>query len=149
MSITDRVHEEVAKAMKARDAERLSALRTLLAALQVEAKSAKGGALDEQAELAVLRRERKRRAEAAEAYRGAGREESALAEEFEMSLIDSYLPAQMADAELAEIVDAAVTDSGAASAKEVGKVMSVVMPKVKGRADGKRVSAAVRERLGA
>jgi uncharacterized protein YqeY len=97
----------------------------------------------------VLQRERKKRLEAAEAYAEAGREEQAEAERFEAELIEGYLPQQLSDEELAELVDATVADTGATEQRQMGQVMSALMPKVGGRADGKRVSAAVRERLGA
>ena len=92
----------------------------------------------------MLQRERKRRLEAAEAYRDGGRAEAADAEQREAELIASYLPEQLSDDELSAIVGDAVAESGASSPQEMGKVMAAVMPKVKGRADGKRVSAAVR-----
>jgi uncharacterized protein YqeY len=97
----------------------------------------------------VLRRERKKRLEAAEAFRKGGRPDAAEAEEAEARVIDAYLPEQLSDDELAALVGTAVEEAGAESPKEMGKVMSIVMPKVEGRADGKRVSQAVRERLGA
>jgi uncharacterized protein len=95
----------------------------------------------------VLQRERKRRLEAAEAYRDGGRDDQAAAEEREAEIISSYMPEQLSDDELAAIVGDAVAESGASSPNEMGKVMGLVMPKVKGRADGRRVSAAVKERL--
>lgn len=98
-------------------------------------------------EAAVLQRERKRRVEAAEAYAEAGREDLADAERREAAIVDQYLPRQLSDDELAAIVGDAVARSGATSPKEMGKVMSLVMPELKGRADGKRVSAIVREKL--
>jgi uncharacterized protein YqeY len=98
-------------------------------------------------EVEVLQRERKRRLEAAEAYREGGRTDLAQGEEREAEIIASYMPEQLSDGELAAIVGDAVAESGASSPKEMGKVMGLVMPKVKGRADGKRVSAAVKERL--
>jgi len=94
-----------------------------------------------------LQRERKRRLEAAEAYRDGGRGDAAEAEEREAEVISSYLPEQLSDQELSEIVGNAVAESGASSPQEMGKVMGLVMPHVKGRADGKRVSAAVKEML--
>jgi uncharacterized protein YqeY len=100
-------------------------------------------------EVAVLQRERKKRNEAADAYADAGREEQAQAERFEAELIEGYLPQQLSDEELAALVEAAVEKTGANEQKQMGQVMSALMPKVGGRADGKRVSAAVRERLGA
>ncbi len=128
--------------MKARDRDRAAALRMVVDVLQ---KDAKLGAGDE---VAVLQRERKKRVEAAEAYEGAGREEQAAAERFEAGLIESYLPQQLSDEELEAIVDSAVAETGATGQRQMGQVMSAVMPKVGGSADGKRVSAAVRKKLG-
>jgi uncharacterized protein len=132
----------VRTAMKARDRERASALRMVVDVLQQDAKLGKGD------EVAVLQRERKKRVEAAEAYEGAGRVEQAAAERFEAGLIDGYLPQQLSDQELGELVDAALAESGASEQRQMGQVMSALMPKLGGRADGKRVSAAVREKLG-
>jgi uncharacterized protein len=148
VTITERVQSDMAEAAKARDQQRLKALRLLLDSLKKEAKDARGE-LDEQGEIAVLKRERKRRVEAAEAFRGAGRDEAADAEQAEVEVIDAYLPEQISDDDLAAIVSAAVDETGAQSPGEIGKVMSAVMPKLGGRADGKRVSALVREKLGA
>ena len=146
MTITERVQSDLAAAAKARDQVRLAALRLVLDALRKEAKEARRE-LDEQQEIAVLKRERKRRAEAAEAYRGGGRAELAEKEEAEGALIDEYLPEQLSDEELEGIVSEALAETGAASAKEMGKVMSAVMAKVGGRADGRRVSELVRSKL--
>ena len=127
--------------MKVGERERVSALRLVADALQ---KDAKEGGDDE---MAVLRRERKRRLEAAQAYREGGSDERASAEETEAEVISSYLPAELSDEELAELVASAIEESGAAGPEDMGKAMGAVMPRVEGRADGKRVSAAVRERL--
>jgi uncharacterized protein len=143
MSVLEQVQDDVRTAMKARDRERAAALRLVVDVLQQDAKLGKGD------EVAVLQRERKKRVEAAEAYEGAGRTEQAAAERFEAELIEGYLPQQLSDRELAELVDAAVAETGASEQKQMGQVMSALMPKLGGRADGKRVSAAVRERLGA
>jgi uncharacterized protein YqeY len=143
MSVLEQVQADVRTAMKAGERERVSALRLVVDSLQQDAKLGKGD------EIAVLQRERKKRVEAADAYAEAGREEQASAERFEAELIEIYLPQQLSDAELAELVDAAVSETGASEQKQMGQVMSALMPKVGGRADGKRVSAAVRERLGA
>jgi uncharacterized protein YqeY len=147
-TITDRVQEDMAAAIKAREQQRLGTLRLVLDALKKESKE-KRKELDTDAEIAVLQRERKRRTEAAEAFRAGGREEQAAAEEAEAALIDTYLPEQMPDAELDELVTAALNETGPTSLKEMGKVMAAVMPKVGARADGKRVSAIVREKLSA
>jgi hypothetical protein len=146
VSITEQIQSDVSAAAKAQDRSRVAALRLLIDALQKEAKQA-GGALDEQGEIAVLKRERKRRAEAAEAYRKAGREDTAAAEEAEAALIDTYLPAQISDEELQQLIADAVAETGAQSQKEMGRVMSTVMSKAAGRADGRRVSELVKERL--
>ncbi|HKT83312.1 MAG TPA: GatB/YqeY domain-containing protein [Solirubrobacterales bacterium] len=143
MSVLEQVQADVRTAMKAGERERASALRLIVDSLQQDAKLGKGD------EIAVLQRERKKRVEAADAYAEAGREEQAGAERFEAELIEAYLPQQLSDAELAELVDAAVSETGASEQKQMGQVMSALMPKLGGRADGKRVSAAVRERLGA
>jgi uncharacterized protein len=129
--------------MKAGERDKVGALRMIANALQQEAKA--GDADD----VAVLRRERKRRLEAAEAYRNGGSVERADAEEAEARLIETYLPAEISDDELGQLVADAVAQSGAEGPQDMGKVMGAVMPKVDGRADGKRVSSAVRERLGA
>ncbi|HSJ17769.1 MAG TPA: GatB/YqeY domain-containing protein [Solirubrobacterales bacterium] len=143
MSILDRVQADTRDAMKAGDRDRVGALRMLANALQQEAK---GGGEDE---IGVLRRERKRRVEAAEAYRDGGSVDRAEAEEAEAQLIESYLPAELSDEELGELVAETIEEVGAEGPGDMGKAMGAAMPKVDGRADGKRVSEAVRERLGA
>jgi uncharacterized protein len=146
VEITDRIKADLAVATKAHDRPKVGALRLLIDALQKEAKQARGD-LDEQGEIAVLKRERKRRAEAAEAYRKGGRADAAAAEEAEAELIDAYLPAQISDEELQQLIIDAVAETGAQSPKEMGRVMSAVMSKAAGRADGRRVSELVKERL--
>jgi uncharacterized protein len=141
MPVLDQVQDDVKTAMKAGERERVHALRLIAAELQ---KAAKEGGADE---LEVLQRERKRRLEAAEAYRDGGRAAQAAAEEREAEIIAAYMPAQLSDEELGALVGDAVAETGASSPQDMGKVMSLVMPKIKGRADGKRVSAAVREKL--
>jgi uncharacterized protein YqeY len=142
VSVLERVQADVRTAMKAGDRERAGALRMIVDSLQKDAKLGDGD------EVAVLQRERKKRLEAVEAYRDAGRTEQADAEGFEAELIEGYLPQQLSDEELAELVGAAVEETGASEQRQMGDVMKALMPKVAGRADGKRVSAAVRERLG-
>jgi len=146
VGITAQIQSDVSAAAKAQDRARVAALRLLIDALQKEAKQA-GAELDEQGEIAVLKRERKRRVEAAEAYRKGGREDAAAAEESEAALIDAYLPAQISDEELQQLIADAVAETGAQSPKEMGRVMSTVMSKAAGRADGRRVSELVKERL--
>jgi uncharacterized protein YqeY len=144
MSLLEQVQTDTKEAMRAGDRERVSALRLISNELQKAHKEATGDQADE---VAVLQRERKRRLEAAEAYREAAREDLAEGEEQEAEIIEAYLPAQLSDEELRAIVGDVVAESGASSPKEMGKVMSQVMPRVQGRADGKRVSALVKEML--
>jgi uncharacterized protein len=141
MSLLIQIQDDVKDAMKAGERERVHALRLIVNELQKAAKEDGGE------ELEVLQRERKRRFEAAEAYRDGGRTDLAEAEEHEAELIAGYMPEQLSDEELNAIVGDAVAESGATSPKEMGKVMALVMPQVKGRADGKRVSNAVKELL--
>ena len=141
MSILERVQADTRAAMKAGERDRVGALRMVAHALQQEAKLGDGD------EVAVLQRERKRRLEAAEAFRKGGSEDRAAAEQAESELIEAYLPEQLSDEELGELVSAAIDEAGATGPREMGKVMALVMPRVQGRADGKRVSAAVREHL--
>jgi hypothetical protein len=141
VTVLEQVQSDVRTAMKARDRERAAALRLVVDVLQQDAKFGEGD------EVAVLQKERKKRVEAAEAYESAGRAEQAASERFEADLIEGYLPQQLSDEELGELVEAAVAESGATEIKQMGQVMSALMPKVGGRADGKRVSAAVREKL--
>ncbi len=142
MTVTEQVRSDMTSAMKAGEKERVGALRLVLSELQ---KAAKEGSDDE---LAVLRRERKRRLEAAAQFRDGGRPELAEQEESEAKLIETYLPAELDDAELDAIIAAAIEETGASSPKDMGQVMKVVMAKAGGRADGKRASARVREALG-
>ena len=142
MSILEQVQEDVKTAMKAGERDRVGQLRMLVNSLQAEEKEGKGD------EVAALQRERKRRLDAAEALREGGRGDQADAEEAEANLIETYLPEQLSDEELSELVAGAVEEAGASEPKDMGGVMKVLMPKVGGRADGKRVSQAVREALG-
>jgi uncharacterized protein YqeY len=141
MSIADSVKTDLTTAMKAGEKERVGALRLVLSELQ---KAAKDGNDDE---LAVLRRERKRRLESATAFREAGRVELAEGEEGEAAVIQTYLPAELGDDELRAIVAAAIAETGATTPKDLGGVMKAAMEKTGGRADGKRVSALAREAL--
>jgi len=142
MTITDSVRADLESAMRAGEKTRVAALRLVLSELQ---KAAKEGDDDE---VAVLRRERKRRHDAARAFRDAGRDELATGEETEAEWISDYLPAELSDDELRAIVERVVRESGATSAKDMGSVMKRVMGAVDGRADGRRVSGEVKEALG-
>jgi uncharacterized protein YqeY len=143
VSILERVQADTRDAMRSGERDKVAALRMIANALQQDAKTGGGD------EVAVLRRERKRRLEAAEAYRDGGSPDRAAAEDTEATLIEGYLPAELSDDDLGKLVADAVAEAGAEGPGDIGKVMGAVMPKVDGRADGKRVSEAVRERLGA
>jgi uncharacterized protein YqeY len=142
MAILDDVKLDLNGAMRAGEKQRVGALRMILSELQ---KASKEGSEDE---LAVLRRERKRRMEAARAFRDAGRDDLAAGEEAEGTLIETYLPAELSDGELQAIVEQALADSGAQSPKDMGIAMKSAMAVVDGRADGKRVSGLVKAALG-
>jgi uncharacterized protein YqeY len=141
MSIADSVKQDLTTAMKAGEKDKVGALRLVLSELQ---KAAKEGNDDE---LTILRRERKRRLESATAFREAGRVELAEGEEGEAAVIQGYLPAELGDDELRQIVADAIAETGASSPKDMGGVMKAAMEKTGGRADGKRVSALAREAL--
>ena len=141
MPVIEQLKEDIASAMKAGDRERVATLRLVLSELQ---KAEKEGETDE---VVVLRRERKRRHEAATAYREAGRNELADAEEAEAGVIEAYLPAELSDDELRGIVAEAVSETGAEGQADMGAVMKAAMARVDGRADGGRVSAVAREVL--
>jgi hypothetical protein len=143
VTVTEQVRTDMTSAMKAGEKERVGALRLVLSELQ---KAAKEGGEDEQA---VLRRERKRRLEAATQFRDGGRPELAEQEESEARIIATYLPAELDDSELDAIVSSAIAEAGATSPRDMGQVMKLVMAKSDGRADGKRASARVREALSA
>ena len=147
MSISTRVQKDMTDAMKARNKERASALRMVLSRLQLAAKEASGEFGEEQ-EIKVLMSEKKRRLQAAEAFDAAGRDDRAGMERAEAAIIDDYLPQALEEAELEKLADKAIVETGAASVKDMGKVMSALMPKVAGRADGNAVSAVVKKRLG-
>jgi uncharacterized protein YqeY len=147
MAIVEQIQNDVKGAMRAGEKQRVGALRLVLSELQKAAKEGSDEALSQEAELAVLRRERKRRLESAKAFRDGGRADLADSEESEAELIGAYLPAELGEQELAEIVERAVHESGATSAKEMGVAMRQATAAVAGRADGKRVSELVRAAL--
>jgi uncharacterized protein YqeY len=141
VTVVEQLKTDLTTAMKAGEKERVGALRLVLSELQKAAKDGDGD------EVSVLRRERKRRLDAAEQFRDGGRDELATQEEGEAKLIASYLPAELSDDEIGAIVADAVAETDASSPKDMGQVMKVAMARVAGRADGKRVSARVREAL--
>jgi uncharacterized protein YqeY len=145
--LIDDVQQAMFQAMKARRAEEAAALRLALSALKSASIDARRDLSDDEA-VAVLQREARKRREAEQAYRDAGRPERADREAFERSVLDRFLPAALEPAELARLVDEAVAATGATGPKELGKVMGRLMPQVKGRADGNEVRRLVLERLG-
>jgi uncharacterized protein YqeY len=146
MSLIGRLEDELKQAMLARENERRDALRLILSSLRSAEKDLQRPLSDDE-ELQVLQRERKRRHEAAEAFRDGGREEQALKEEGELAVLEEFMPAPLSEDELERIVDDAIAENGATSLREMGRVMADVMPQVAGRADGSAVSQLVREKL--
>ena len=146
MSLIARLEDELKQAMVARNEPRRDALRLILSSLRSAEKELQRPLHDDE-ELQVLQRERKRRIEAAEAFRGGGREEQAQREEEELAVLEEFMPAPLSEEELEEIIDDAIAEVGATSIRDLGRVMADVMPQVSGRADGSVVSQLVREKL--
>jgi len=146
MSLIDTMETELKEAMLEHDNERRDALRLLLASLRSAEKELQRPLSDDE-ELQVLQRERKRRAEVAEAFRAGGREEQAAKEERELEVLGEFMPEPLSEEELEEIIDDVIAEVGATSLRQLGRVMADVMPQVAGRADGSTVSQLVREKL--
>ena len=146
MSLITEIEEDVKVAMLARDAERRDALRLILASLRSAEKDLQRP-LSQDEELQVLQRERKRRSEAAEAFRAGGREAQAAKEETELAILEEFMPAPLSEEELERIVDDAIAETGATNLRDMGRVMADVMPQIAGRADGSAVGQLVREKL--
>ena len=146
MSLVARIESDLREAMLARDNDRRDALRLILAALRSSEKDIQRE-LSEEEELQVLQRERKKRIEAAEAFRNAGREAQAEKEEGELEVLEEFMPEPLSEAQIEEIVDDAIAENGATSLRDMGRVMADVMPQIAGRADGSAVSQIVKEKL--
>jgi hypothetical protein len=146
MSLIEEIDDEIKDAMKARDSERRDALRLILDALKKSEKELQRP-LSEEEELQVMQRERKKRIEAAEAFREGGREEQADAEERELDILEEFMPEPLSEEEIEEIIDDVIAEVGATSMAQLGRVMADVMPQIAGRADGSQVSQIVREKL--
>jgi len=146
VSLIARMEEELREARLARDEDRRDALSLVLNALQ-NAKKELQRELSDDEELQVLQRERKRRVEAAEAFRAAGREEQADDEEYELEILEEFMPEPMSEEEIEEIIDDVISEVGATSIRDMGRVMASVMHQVSGRADGSAVSQLVKEKL--
>jgi uncharacterized protein len=148
MSVLTDVQGQIKVAMKAGEKDKVAVLRMVVCELQNEAKRTRSE-LDESAEQAVLRRELKKRQESMDAFRAGGREDLARFEEYAAGLIDDMLPKQMDEAELSGLIDRVIAETGATSARDMGKVMSAVMAQGGARVDGKTASRLVKERLSA
>jgi uncharacterized protein YqeY len=146
MSLIARIEDDLKEAMRTRDDARRDALRLILSSLRSAEKELQRPLHDDE-ELQVLQRERKRRVEAAEAFRGGGRTEQAEAEERELAVLEEFMPEPLDEDEIEEIVDDVIAEVGATSMRDLGRVMADVMPQVAGRADGSVVSQIVREKL--
>ncbi len=146
MSLIKELERELEQAMKERDTDRRDALRLILASLRSAEKELQRPLHDDE-ELQVLQRERKKRIEAADAFRSAGRDEQADGEEAELEVLEEFMPEPLSEEELEEIVDDAIAETGATSLRDLGRVMADVMPQIAGRADGSAVSQLVREKL--
>jgi uncharacterized protein YqeY len=146
VSLITTIEDELKDAMKERDADRRDALRLILNALKTSEKELQRPLSDDE-ELQVLQRERKRRVEAAEAFRSGGREEQAEDEEYELEVLEEFMPEPLSEDAIEEIVDDAIAEVGATSMADLGRVMADVMPQIAGRADGSVVSQIVREKL--
>jgi uncharacterized protein YqeY len=140
------IEDEIKEAMLARDAERRDALRLIVNALKGSEKELQRP-LSGDEELQVLQRERKKRVEAADAFRSGGREEQAAAEEHELAILQEFMPEPLSEDEIEEIIDDVIAEVGATSMADLGRVMADVMPQIAGRADGSTVSQIVREKL--
>jgi len=146
-AIEQRIKDDAVAALKAGDKRRREALSSIVAALKKERIDSRKEPTEAD-ELTVLKRERKRRAEATEVYDQAGRADLADQERFEEELLKGYMPEELGDDELSALVDEAVAATGAVTPKDMGRVMGWLKPKVAGRADGKKLSEMVRGQLG-
>ena len=150
--LVNNLQEDLKKAQLAKDEIKVSTLRMLLSEIH-NVEIAKGGSpaggLSEEDIIQVIQKEVKKRKEAMEAFKSGGRQEQAQKEETELHILESYLPLQLSNEELTEIVDQAITEIGATNIQDLGKVMGNVMSKVVGRADGSTVSGKVKERIAA
>lgn len=146
MTLIEELEDDLKEAMRERDEDRRDVLRLILNALRNAEKDLQRP-LTEEEELQVLQRERKKRLEAAEAFRSAGREEQADDEEYELEVLEDYMPEPLSEDEIERIVDDAIAENGATSLADLGRVMADVMPQIAGRADGSTVSQIVREKL--
>jgi uncharacterized protein len=146
VSLILHIEKELKTAMRGRDQERTDTLRLVLSSLRAAEKEVQRPLKDDE-ELHVLQRERKRRQEAAEAFRSGGRQDRAEKEDRELAIIQEFMPEPIGEEEIEQIIDNAIAETGATSLRDLGRVMADVMPQVAGRADGSTVSQLVREKL--
>ena len=146
MNLITRIEDELKEARLARDEDRRDALSLILSSLKLAEKDLQRP-LSEGEELQVLQRERKRRAEAAREFEAAGRDDRAEAEEYELEVLEEFMPEPLSEDDLEEIIDDVIAEVGATSIRDLGRVMADVMPQVSGRADGSTVTQLVREKL--
>jgi len=147
MSLTDKINEGIKDAMRSKEKPLLEALRSIKAALLMEATKGGDGDISEKAEMQILTKMHKQRKESADIYRKQGREDLAKDEEFEAGVLESFLPKQLSDEEIEKIVREIISDSGAEGMKDMGKVMGQASAKMAGRADGKKISEIVKGKL--
>lgn len=147
MSLKDQINQDLKDAMRAKDEVRLRTVRSIRAAFLLKEKDGSHGTLSEADEIAILQKQAKQRQDSITQFRQAGREDLAAAEEAELVIIKNYLPAEMTDEALIEVIQTTISETGIASAKEMGKLMGPVMGKLRGKADGKRIQALVKSQL--
>ncbi|NIK11332.1 GatB/YqeY domain-containing protein [Alkalibacillus almallahensis] len=147
MALLDRLNEDMKQAMRNKEKDKLTVIRGIKSSLQNEAINKKGGELTDEEELQVLMREVKQRKDSLQEFKDANREDLVEKTEQELALVESYLPQQLSDDELVEVIDETIQEVGATSKQDMGTVMSAVMPKVKGKTDGSKVNKLVIERL--
>ncbi|QSS99003.1 GatB/YqeY domain-containing protein [Pontibacillus sp. ALD_SL1] len=147
MSLLERLNQDMKEALRNKEKERLSVIRMVKSSLQNEALKLGKDELTEEEELTVLSREIKQRKDSLQEYKSAGRDDLAQKDERDIEIIQSYMPQQLSEDELDAIVQETIAEVGATSKKDIGKVMSAIMPKVKGKADGSLVNQFVQKHL--
>lgn len=147
MSLLTQLNDDMKQAMKSKDKEKLSVIRMVKASLQNESIKLGKSDLSEDEELSILSREMKQRKDSLQEFKSAGRDDLVEKLEMEIKIIQEYMPEQLSDEELSAIIQETIQETGASSKKDMGKVMSAVMPKVKGKADGSKINKLVQEFL--
>ncbi len=147
MSLTEQINTDIKEAMKARDKEKLAALRAVKSALMLEATKDSSGEISEETEMKILQKLHKQRKDAAALYEEQDRPDLLADEVFQANIIEAYLPAQMSEDEIGEVVKEIIAKTGASSAADMGKVMGAAMGQLAGKADGKLISKLVKEYL--